>query len=412
MQSVTTDWEETNRSLFTRKAEIIITIERADGKTPFVNGTDIISFSHVKSGDTLSGALPQDKIIFTARNRNERLDYNAENDNDVYENARVLVQEGFMNPAYTGYDGISGGLYYISDVKKDSRGERYQFTAQTIISFMTEKCEDDVFSATNAYSMAQKVIAQAEQSKGVPQSSITLICDIELLQNIPVEMIEGTDNYSLAQTLQLIAAAAGCLLYTDRNGRVHIEKRNTITEHYVLANKFLYSPLSIEFSEKIGNIRIISNHGRSTGGTGFDGEKIGGEKTATIPIITDSSTVLDLSFYMYNELTKGRKRFKAKCRFDPALDIFDIIVVPNGKSVSAAIITSINATYNGAWKADIQAMTISDAEFDLRISDIELLTIEQFESLRIEQLEPNVITDIDGDYLASIDGELALWEGE
>lgn len=392
MQTVTQGWEDTNRSLFTREAKVTLSIERADGKSPMISDDDIISFSHIKSGDILSGSLPQDKIVFTVRNRNNRLDYDAENDNDVYENARVNVTEAFMNAEYSGYDGISGGIYYVSDVKRDARNDRYQFTAQTILAFMTEKCVGTViYQSISAYALAQAVIAQAERSTGVPQSNIDLICDDAYLQTIPIEMIEGTDNYSLAATLQLVAAASGCLLYVDRQSNIHIEKRGSVTEHYVMASKFLYSPLSIEFGEKIGNVTIQSNHGQSIGGTDYEGDKIGGTKTANIPILNDptSTAVIALSFFMYNELTKGRRRFKAKCRFDPALDLFDIIVVPNGKDVSAAIITSINATYSGAWKADIQASVIPDATLDLRIKDIELLTIEQFESLEIEQLVPD-----------------------
>ena len=90
--------------------------------------------------------------------------------------------------------------------------------------------------------------------------------------------------------------------------------------------------------------------------------------------------------------------------------MFDLIVIPNGDYVDIAVITTINATYTGAWKADISAMTVKGAIMDLRICDIELLTIKQFEKLRIEQLSPNTISDIDGDYLASVNGELALWK--
>ena len=413
MQRVTADWEETNRSLFTRKAEIIVTIERADGKTPFISGSDLISFSHIKNGDILSGTLTQDRIVFTARNSNNRLDYDAENDNDVYENARITVSEGFMNPQYTSYDGISGGVYYVSDVKRDSRNDRYQFTAQTILAFMTEKCKEEIFNATNAYTMASKVIAQAEQSKGVPQTTIVMICNQSLLEDVTVYLVEGTDNYSLAEVLQLIAASCGCILYVYRSGIIHIEKLGDVTEHYVMAHKFMYSPLSIEYAEKIGNVQIVSNHGRTTTGTDYEGDKIGGEKVATIPILNDLTCSEELMFYMYNNLTKGRRQFKAKVRFDPALDLYDLIVVPNGKDVSIAVITSISASYNGAWKADIQAKTFDSAQaiLDLRICDIELLTIEQLEHIRIENLEPNTISDIDGDYMASLDGELAFWKG-
>lgn len=411
MQTTTKDFDETNRALFTREASVIITIERADGRTPFISDDDLISFNHIKNGDALSGTLTQDKIIFTARNSNNRLDYDEE-DASVYENALVKVLEGFLNSERDAYDSVSGGTYYISSVKKGARNDRYQFTAQTVLGFMTEKFDQFVSSSNNAYDIACDVITQAEQSKGVPASTITLICNKTLLKSVKIDLRYGQDNYSLAEILQLIAAACRCILFVDREGRIHIENIGDVTEHYVLSNKFQYAPITVEYSDKIGNVTLFSNHGQTSTGTDFVGEKIGGNQTMSIPILDDFTAQNALVFHAYAILTKGRRRFKAKCRFNPAVDLFDIVVVPNGKDVSVAIITSISATFNGAWKADLQLMTL-DADkvmLDMRICDIELLTIEQLEHIRIEQLEPNTISDIYGDYLASKDGELALWE--
>ena len=411
MQPTTKDFDETNRSLFTREANVIITIERADGRTPFISDDDLISLNHIKNGDALSGTLTQDKIIFTARNSNNRLDYDEE-DASVYENALVKILEGFLNPERDAYDSVSGGTYYISSVKKEARNDRYQFTAQTILGFMTEKYDPFVSYNDNAYDIACAVIMQAEYSKGVPASTITLICNRSLLQSVKIDLRYGQDNYSLAEVLQLIAAACRCILYVDREGRIHIEQIGEVTEHYVLANKFQYSPLTIEYADKIGNVKLYSNHGATVGGTDFIGEKIGGEQTMNIPILNDFTAENDLVFHAYAILTKGRRRFQAKCRFNPAVDLFDVVIVPNGKDLSVAIITSISATFSGAWKADLKLMTLDPDKImlDMRICDIELLTIEQLERIKIEQLEPNTISDIDGDYLATEDGELALWE--
>lgn len=402
MQPTTNDFDETNRALFTRQASVTITIERADGRTPFITDNDLISFNHIKNGDALSGTLTQDKIIFTARNSDNRLDYD-EADASVYENALVKVLEGFMNPERTAYDSVSGGTYYISSVKKGSRNDRYQFTAQTVLGFMTEKFQQSVASSNNAYDIAVEAVTQAEQSKGVPASEIALVCSKTLLKSITIDLRYGQDSYSLAEVLQLIAAACRCILYVDREGRIHIEQIGHVTEHYVLSNKFQYSPLTVEYADKIGNVTLFSNHGQTSTGTDFEGDKIGGDQTMNIPILDDFAAQNDLVFYAYAMLTKGRRRFKAKCRFNPAVDLFDNVVVPNGKDVSVAIITSISASFNGAWKADLQLMTLDPetVTLDMRICDIELLTVEQFESIRIEQFEPNINAEIDSDYIAT-----------
>lgn len=85
-------------------------------------------------------------------------------------------------------------------------------------------------------------------------------------------------------------------------------------------------------------------------------------------------------------------------------------MIPNGNKVSVCCITKINFTFNGAWRGTYEALEIADAMLDLRICDLEMLTLEQLESLRIEQLHPNTISDVDGDYLASSDGKLAFWK--
>lgn len=396
MQQVSEYWEQVNRSFFTPKASVSVTIQRADGKAPFITGTDLISFSHVKSGDLLSGSLTQDKIIFTARNRNGFLSYDAENDSEVYENALCVVQEGFMNADSSAYDSIDGGRYYISEVKQLQNGQQYQFTAQSVLGFMTEKAKTPISETYNARAMVIAVMEQAIASQGVPIPSTKTVyevleCDLDALAEIGVEYIENTDNYSLAEILQLIAAMSGNLLYVDRTGVIHIEPHGTVTEHYVLSKKVLYKQADIEYAARIGNVTVQANHGQFVIGTDYEGDKIGGLQVVTIPILDDETAASDLCDYVYDKLTNGRKHFKATCRFDPALDLFDVIAVPFQDVVFPAIVTSINASFNGAWKADIQAVALkpSDITLDLRICDIEMLTIEQFEHLRINQLVPD-----------------------
>ena len=396
MQQVTEYWEKINRAFFMPKAEATVTIQRSDGKTPFVTGTDLISFSHIKSGDMLSGKLTQDKIVFTARNRNGFLSYDAENDSEVYENALCIVQEGFMNADSSAYDSIDGGRYFVSEVKQLQNGQQYQFTAQNVLGFMTEKAKEPVSETFNARAMVVAVIEQAISSQAVPIASTSTVydvieCDFDALAEIEVEYRMNTDNYSLAEILQLIAAMSGNLLYVDRNGKIHIEPYSAVTEHYVLSKKIQYKQTDIEYAARIGNVTVQSNHGLSVVGTDYEGDKIGATQIVNIPILDDDSQASDLCDFIYDRLTNGRKHFKATCRLDPALDLFDVIAVPFNNAVFPAIVTSINATFSGGWKADIQAVALkpSDITLDLRICDIEMLTIEQFEYLRINQLLPN-----------------------
>ena len=395
MQEVTAAWEETNRARFTRKADIVITITRSDGRTPFISGTDIISFSHIKNGDLLSSTITQDKIVFTARNRNDYLSYDAENDSDVYKNALCNILDGFMKPSGDMYDSISGGEYYITEVKMLENGSKFQFTAQSVLAFFTDKAHQFIASSENCYELALNVMNQAVNSQGVPITSESetyddvFTCDQELLESIAVSYVWGTDDYTLAEILQMIACMSGCILYVDRNGIIHIDKPADVTTHYVLSGKVSYKAVEVSYASRVGVVRLTTNHGNNYDESWDETQtKGGGEQKIQIPIMNDSDASSALADSFYDYLTKCRKRFKANVRFDPALDLFDVISVPIKGAVVPAIVTGINASFNGAWKADLSCMALNpdDIEFDLRICDVEMLTIEQLETLRINQV--------------------------
>ena len=403
MQSVTESWEKTNRDNFTRPANVTLTIYRTDGTSPIVGGARLISFNYNKVGDCLSSILTQDTITFTFDNYDGRFTYDPENDR--YHNARVDVYCGFMREDYSLYDGITGGMYFISDI--DSVNSRTTFIAKTIIAFMRTKC--------NAYSgdcmtVAKQILAQAGADSGVPLDTIPYKLDTKL-SGVEVRILE-TDNYSMAEALQLIANACGCVLYTERGGRVCIVPLGDVSENYVLSNKISYEFPKVKIAEKIGTIRFYYAHGGGEAVNTGEERKSGGTQVVTNPILNEAFDALELAESIFDFWQISRKKISGSFRADPRIDLFDIIVIPNGGKVSVCCITKMNFTFNGAWRGTYEAVEIAGATLDLRICDLEMLTLEQLESLRIEQLHPNTISDIDGDYLASKDGELALWKEE
>ena len=391
MQTRTQGWIDTNRDYFTRKTYMWLRIQSANYPTgKLVNADDIISFSHIKNGDFLSGSLTQDKITFTVRNVDGYLDYDEENQNDYYENASVVGEEAFLSADLESYDGVPCGQYYVTEVKHDSDYKKYTFTAATITAFMTDECG---YMTGDAYTVATDIIALANASKGVPCDDITLICDQDLLESMSITILES-DRMSLAAALQLIASACDCIMYVDRTGRIHIEQVSDTPVEYVISKHVSYQPVNVEYASRVGNVELFWDHGNGVTYTQNEGDKIGGTQIMTNPLIdSDNDEVSVLIPYVnaiYSRLTVGRKRFTAKVRFDPALDLFDVIYIPNGKFVNTAVVTSINASYNGAWKADIKAVNvgIQSSHRYLRICDIEELTIEQFENIIIDDLAP------------------------
>lgn len=410
MQVVTQAWEDTNRSAFTRPANVVLSFALNDGRHPIYDNTRIITFTSNKSGDPLSAILTQDTITFTLDNADGRLSYDPEV-SDIYKNASVSGQFGFMTPTYDSYDGINVGKYYISDVDMNSSQRKITFTAKSILAFMTSKIDDDDgFSDEDitALSAANKIIQVANADDNVPESNIQTVFDTDTLSSCTVNIQPG--DCTLAEALQLIANACCCILFVDRSGKIHIEKRGDVSENYVISNKICYDFPKLKYGSRVNRVKIYYEHGVAYGTT-KNPDVIGGVQNVTNPILSDdfgAQKVMRETLAYY----QNRCNITGTFRADPRIDIFDIIVIPHGKKVSVCCLTSINMTFNGGWRGTFEAVEIEDAILDLRIIDIEQLTIEQFESLTIEQLHPNTVSDIDGDYLACDDGTLVLWKGE
>ena len=404
MQRVTEAWEQTNRDNFTRPANVTLSMTLADGRKPIVSGSRLISFNYNKAGDCLSGILTQDTITFTFDNSDGRFNYDPEN--DVYQYSQVSIICGFMNVEYSAYDGIDGGIYYISNT--ESYGGKTTFTAKTILGFMSAKylVNDESSIEETGANIVESVINQAENEKGVPLNRINVVYDDSL--NEYTLRIERADNYSLAEVLQLIANAYQCILYVDRAGTIHIDKLGDVSENYVLSGKISYEFPKVKLAEKIGDINLYYNHG-SAHATNAESEE-GGELTVTNPIMRDGYQALSLARYIMNFQASSRKRITGNFRADPRIDLFDIIVIPAGDKACVCAITKINFTFNGAWRGTFEAVEVSTARLDLRICDLEMLTLGQLESIPIEQLQPNTVSVDDGDYIATADGKLMLWE--
>ena len=401
MQNVSQAWEQTNRDNFTRPAGMILSFTFADDTTATVSDSRIITFNYSKSGDILSGVLTQDTIKFEFDNFDGQFTYNPEN--DKYTGATVAVTCTFTAADYESSDPISGGLYYITDV--NSENKKTTFTAKSILAFMKSTVDD--ISGT-CRQVVQSIITDANNDPAVPADNITYSLDSSL--NSVTVSVYKTDNLSQAEVLQLIANACGCILYSDRTGRIHIEKLGTIAETYVLSGKISYEFPKAKVLEKVGRVMISYDHGAGSGGTSGGGQQIGATQTMTNPIINDDFDAQAAMRNAYDIQQVARRRISGNFRADPRLDLFDIVSVPYQDMLSVCTLTKLNFTFNGGWRGTYEAIEISGSDVDMRICDIEMITAGQLESLRIEQLHPNTISDSDGNYMAASGGRLAFWE--
>lgn len=411
MHNVVEEWEEINRDYFTTKANVLASFYLKNGTTPIVGTERFISLSILRSGDLFSGVLPQDEITFTFDNTDGRFAYDPEN--DYYFKTQVDLFAGFDRkgrPGHTLPSSVFWNYYFISNVETDSSGLRTTFTAKTKLAFMTARAELQ-YSYGTGYEIAVQVIHQAEEDSNVPGDTIKYVFDYDALSAVYISILDD-ENYTMAEVLQLVANASKCLLFVGNDGAIHIERYGKYTENYVIGNKLCYKHSTIKYNDKISAVDVVYSHGAVTEDAYVPGEKNGGKQIVTNPILINDNEIENLAQYVLKTINERKKTISGVFRGDPRIDLFDLVVVPEKDKVNAVCLTKVNMSFNGAWKCEFTGVVLPDVTVDLRICDLEMLTIRQAESLRIEQLDKNTISASTGEFLATKNGELAYWEGD
>ncbi len=415
MQNVSAYWKQVNASRMCPQTSMTIDIKRQDGKHPVITREDVISFTQEINGNSLSGVITSNRITFKVKNRDNVLDYDSVNNNDIYANAKVNLTYGFKEAIGADYDEISGGVFYVSAVEIPSRNDQLSFTAKDILGFMTAKYEVQ-YVKENAYSIFQNVISQAERDPNVPVSEIEYVVNRDMMRSVLLRVKSG-DSYTLSEMLQLIASACACVLYVDRQGRIAMRKIEETPEQYTITNTVQYEPCKLAYNDRVGNIRVNYEHGTQYVETDNRGTGIGGLQTIDNPLLYDYSQAQIICSDALKILTVGRRMISGKCRIDPRLDIFDTIIVEGEENIFAGVVVSLNLSFNGSWTGNFRIQsTANPIRKDLRIIDLCGMTIAELETYMIYQLcsedfgNLNTISDDELNYLITSDLSLILYE--
>lgn len=417
MQNVSAYWKQVNASRMCPQTSMTIDITRQDGRHPVITREDVISFTQEVNGNSLSGVITSNRITFKVKNRDNVLDYDSVNNNDIYANAKVNLTYGFKQASGNEYDEIPGGVFYVSSVEIPSRNDQLSFTAKDIIGFMTAKYEVQ-YVKENALALFRSVISQAERDPNVPVSDIEYDVDRTLMQSVLLRVKTG-DSYTLSEMLQLIASACSCVLYVNRQGKIVIRKISEVPEQYTITNTVQYEPCKLAYNDRVGNIRVNYEHGTQYVETNNTGSGIGGLQTIDNPLLYDYAQAQAICSDALDILTVGRRMISGKCRIDPRLDIYDTIIVEGEANIFAGVVVSLNLSFNGSWTGTFKIQSTSNPIVkDLRIIDLCGMTIAELETYMIYQLcgseygDLNTISDDELNYLITSDYALILYESE
>ena len=182
---------------------------------------DIFRFEQNQFCDPLSASLPHYHIRFELSNINNDFDPNNPDNRSIYlmERQRVRVRYGYL--LNDSIEWIIGGTYYLSGWRLPQNGLSATFEARDILEFSRRSYEKGLYypDGISLYDLAEELLIEANMPLR-PDGTVNWFLseklrDIYTTAPLPIKPI--------ANCLQLIANAAACPMWFDRDGMLHID---------------------------------------------------------------------------------------------------------------------------------------------------------------------------------------------
>lgn len=306
---------------------------------------NIMSFSATDSVDILSGELPEQNATFVLDNIENQWDPINPQGLTKYMSERQSVEIRYGMSIDGNVEWIDGGLLYLAEWSTPTNGIEASFTAKNVLSFM-----DVPYTGTRIgtlYDIAVAAIGQID----LPDYA-TYQFDITLA-TVSIDFSADTNDYSVAEILQMVANAGKCIMYQNRKGCLKIEPMQSELSDYVIGKQLLYSWPEVSLSKKLRN--VIVNNGQATIKNSVDGA----DQTVDNPLITTEELAQAVGEWTMNML-KGRTTVSGEFRPDTRLSAGDIITADNqfSESGNKIVVTSIKYDFDGGFKGSFEGRVI------------------------------------------------------
>lgn len=312
--------------------------------------TDLMSYDHSQFVDLLSAELPKNTISFSLRNDDGRWNPDNPTGSEQYLLERQEIQVQYGMDVNGHIEWIKGGTFWLSEWSTPSNGMEATFTARDAVEFMV-----GIYTGPRIGTLYDVAVAALEQADlpVLDDGSPRYLVDMGL-QNITTDF-SGDDEYSIAEMLQMVAHAACCVFYQDRDGVIHIEPRSTRYSGYVIDKNVSYAHPEYTINKPLKAVSVA--YGEET--ALVDVNSRGEVQTVDNPLIITEADALRVGG-VAAELLKNRKVISGEFRADVRLDALDNIVVTSKYASNVIQITDIKySTTGGAFKGAYTGRVVS-----------------------------------------------------
>lgn len=306
--------------------------------------SDITEFTHKAESDLLSSELPNLEVSFEVKN----LDFLYDPDNESGLSKYLMTRQQVTVEAGYELDGavekIPVAVAFLEEWESPRDGIRARFTARGLTEFMEEKYAGA--SSGTLQAIAEAALTQANLptlSSGAPR---WLLDDSLASINAPSDA--DLSDYSIAEVLQLCANAACCIMRQDRNGVLHIEPYTVpASTSYAIPNGIAYGYPETSLSKPLKSVNI------NDGAYVLSVASQGVEQTVDNPLISTARAPTVAAWV--RGVLLNRQTLSGEWRADPKVDVLDAASIATPFKTNRAVLTSVELSFNGAWRGDYEA---------------------------------------------------------
>lgn len=315
--------------------------------------TDLLGYDHEQSVDLLSAKLPESLVSFRLRNDDERW-----NPDSPIGAERYLLEQQEINVRYgMDVDGsiewIKGGTFWISEWNTPTNGLEADFTARDAIEFMVND-----YTGPRVGTLYDMAIAAFEEA------NLTLLSNGEKryfvdenLKNIHTDFSTENGDYAISDILQMVANAAGCVFYQDRDGVVRIEPRSLTYADYKIGEKISYAHPEYTINKPLKAVSV--NYGAEDASAMVEVSSTGEIQTVDNPMIMTMEDAVRVG-NVTSELLSNRKVISGDFRADMRMDALDNIMVTSKYASNIICITDVSySTTGGAFRGKYTGRVVS-----------------------------------------------------
>ncbi|NLP33481.1 MAG: hypothetical protein GX353_10095 [Oligella ureolytica] len=218
--------------------------------------TDLMEFEHLQEVDPLNAKLPKMSVRFGIDNTSDEYNPNNEAGMSKYLMERQEIRTRYGYKLGDSIEWIDGGVFYLSEWEAPQNGISANFEARDLLEFMRSTYMKGVYSSAGVslYSLATAVFEEANLPLNSDGTVKWVIDDSlkSIYTNAPLPLV------SLAECLQMIANAAACVLYADRNGILHIEPIDMVLNDYTIDNFNSFKKSEISLTKPLLQVDVTT----------------------------------------------------------------------------------------------------------------------------------------------------------